>query len=258
MKRIINTIAVILMVLGIIAGILAWKEEKPYRENRTEQKKLQREVILQGERKAPPERQIDFTKLGKINSDIAAWIYIPGTEIDYPVLIGRTDSEYLNKNYMGERSALGAVFGFSDTARDFTDAHICLFGHNMRTAQMFGELKRYKEKQFANAHQKLYCYTPEGVAEYQLFSIYECGKTDDTFKHKMQKDSMEFYGLFQAMQEKNMVVLELDNIIQTGNSQIITLSCCSEYQRTVNRMTVHFIKIDEATKICAKDKQTII
>lgn len=248
MKRVINIIAGISLLMGIISGILAWEEEKPYRQEQVEQKMLQKTVVLQGEKNSPLERSIDFRALNKINADIEGWIYIPGTNIDYPVLIGKTDSEYLNKNFKGEENLLGAIFGFSDMSRDFTDGHICLFGHNTCSAQMFGELKKYKEKIFAENHQKLYVYTSKGVKEYRLFSVYECGKRDETFQHKMQKGSMEFMGLFQRMLEKNVV--KMDRSLSAGDKQIMTLSCCSEHQRTENRMTVHFMETDS---ICAID-----
>lgn len=218
MKKVLNILAIGLIAVGVVCLCFALKEQEPYRKSKEEQHILQNIVVSNEEgAKAPSERKIDFHALKQINEDIVAWIYIPGTNIDYPVLIGENDAEYLNKNYKGEKSPLGAIFAFADTARDFTDSHICIFGHNMRTAQMFGELKRYKERTFAESHQKLYCYTPLGVKEYKLFDVYECEKTDEIFEHKGS---------------------------QTAGGQTITLACCSDYNRTVNRMTVHFVEAD--------------
>lgn len=250
-KRLLVT-AIGLLIAGGIVLLFALKANMPYIRAKSEQRALKRAVVTQkAKQKSPMDRKIDFRTLKKLNPDMEAWIYIPGTQIDYPVLIGKTDAQYLKRNFRGEKSALGAIFGFADTSRDFSDAHICLFGHNMRSAQMFGELKNYKEKQFAGKHRKLYFYTPEGVAEYRLFSVYECNKNDLTFRHKMPKSSDDFLELLDWITEKNTVAFEkriqVENIAQKEEDQVLTLSCCSDYRRTVNRVTVHFWKTKQVS-----------
>lgn len=269
-KKICDLLSVICLLAGAACLFLGWKEQKPYRESDMEQEALREIAVVQaaGETEEqslrptkklpldPWERQIDFQSLKKINSDIVAWVTLPGTAIDYPVLIGRNDNEYLKKNFRGRKSSLGSVFSFSDAAKDFSDAHVCLFGHNMRTARMFGELKKYKEKSFAKQHPKLYCYTPEGVTEYEWFSAYECEKTDETFQHRMQKNSPEFFHLYQRMQEKNQTVREDtgSGVTAPDNRQLLTLSCCSDYNRTKKRMTVHFIETKKRGEECEEWK----
>lgn len=254
MRKCINILAAALMIAGIGCLTAALKEQKPYKEAEIELEILKKTVVAPAAQKEDPlARSIDFRALKQINEDIAAWIYIPGTAIDYPVVIGENDSEYLKKSFRGGRSSLGAIFGFSDMERDFSDAHICLFGHNMRSPQMFGELKRYQEPEFADTHRKLYCYTPEGVTEYRLFSAYECDKRDQTFEHRMQMNSSEYRKLSEHIQCKNTVETAGGVILEDdfGNSgrQIVTLSCCSEYKRTVNRMTVHFLETGFSKKL---------
>lgn len=243
MKKMFNILAVFLLLVGILVFCYAIREYQPFREANLEKNALRNKVILNKDEKeeTPFNRTIDFHSLNKINNDIVAWIYVPGTQIDYPILVGENNSEYLTKNFEGKKSKLGSIFSFSDMSKDFSDAHICLFGHNMRSAQMFGELKNYKNEEYAKNHRKIYCYTQEKVTEYELFSVYECEKTDSTFQHKMQRNSEEFFKLFDRMVEKNTVKFE-STPFQADNKQVITLSCCSEYQRTVKRMTVHFIE----------------
>lgn len=242
-----NIVSFILLAAGGVFFVFAIRERKPYKKAEMENKVLQRAVILGQKEETEPlpiDRRIDFDALKRVNKDIVAWIYIPGTSIDYPVLIGRDDSEYLKKDFRGKESRTGAVFAFSDTSKDFSDAHICLFGHNMRAAQMFGELKKYKTEEAAKRYPSLYCYTPEGITEYRLFSTYECEKTDATFEHKMQMNSGEYLELLDRAKRKNMVKKAGKSDVRTevDGRQLITLSCCSDYKRTVNRMTVHFLE----------------
>lgn len=243
-------ISICFIIAGMVFLIFSVRERRPFQKAEMIDRVLKETVVsgIGGTKEIHPfDRKIKFDSLRQINQDIAAWIYVPGTKIDYPVLIGKDDSKYLKKNFRGEKSELGSIFGFSDTSKDFSDAHICLFGHNMRRAQMFGELKQYKERQFTENHQKLYIYTPEGVTEYQLFSVYECEKTDKTFEHRMSMNSEEFLELFERINQKNILKMKgkLDVRIPAEDKQIITLSCCSEYRRTVNRMTVHFLETEQ-------------
>ena len=54
---------------------------------------------------------IKHLEMKKVNPDIYAWIYIPGTEIDYPVLQHPSDdSYYLNYNMNGTRGYPGCIY----------------------------------------------------------------------------------------------------------------------------------------------------
>lgn len=247
MKKIINLLAVFLFGVGILFLIAALQKRQPYQTAQTENAALRKTMVSytgDKEETDPFRRSIDFDFLKKLNPHIAAWVYIPGTNIDYPVLIGENNTQYLQKNFRGEKSSLGAVFGFADMDKDFMEAHLCLFAHNMRSPQMFGELKKYKTEKFAEHHQKLYCYTPLKVTEYQLISVYECAKNDESFEHKMQRNSNEYFKLLRRITESNTIktAAKDERMISDGERQIMTLSCCSEYRRTVNRMTVHFLE----------------
>ena len=132
MKKILNVIASLLLILGMIFLFLAIKEQLPFEKAKGENQALKEIAVMETETGEPTgndyfKRNIDFGALQSINPDIVAWITIPNTNIDYPVLIGNDDTTYLNYNYNKEWSVLGSIFAFSDTAKDLSDAHICLF-----------------------------------------------------------------------------------------------------------------------------------
>lgn len=238
MKLYIMIIAVLLMCAAMFS-YKAQKEYQPYRVNGDKRLKLKAQVI-ESVKETPLNRKIDFEKLKEVNPDIYGWLYVPDTQIDDPILIGKTDSEYLYKDFRGEKSTLGAIFGFSDTAKDFSDAHLCLFGHNMSSRQMFGDLKKYRKEQFLKEHSEVYVYTPYGVKQYEVVSVYDCEKTDYTFQHKMQFGSEEFISLCEQIQERNVIegTAQLD-LLQSN--QILTLVSCSNYQETSSRFTVNCV-----------------
>lgn len=237
---------VIIMALLMCAAMFSYKARKEYQPYRVsgENRRNLRAHAIEMKEAGPYDRRIDFTRLREENPDISAWIYIPGTQIDDPVLIGKTDTEYLHKNFKGEKSALGSIFGFSDMSRDFTEAHICLFGHNMSTNQMFGELKKYRNREFTEEHLEVYLYTPDSVKKYQVFSIYDCEKRDYTFAHKMKYNSEEFLSLLERMQENNRIE-KISALDLPENRQILTLASCSDYRETANRFTVNCILEEE-------------
>ena len=237
-----NDLGVVLTGVGILLLIVALcmifcgrKKQEPYLEGKKENEKLIKETVT---KEKEEERTIDFSRLKKKNKDIEGWLYVPGTNIDYPVLIGKDNTKYLKQNFEGKQSMLGSVFSFSDAKRDLEDAHLCLFAHNMRSAQMFGELKKYKEESFASTHTKAYLYTPKGRKEFTLFSVYECPKTDQTFEHRMKSGSEEFLKLKDHMRKKNKI--QAVSTYNIESRQILTLSCCSDYDRTRNRVAVNF------------------
>lgn len=240
MRKFLNVIAGILLVLALIFLFLGIKAHLPFEKAKGENQALKDIAITETDTEIDYfNRNINFEALQKINPDIVAWITVPNTNIDYPVMIGTNDSMYLNYNYEKEWSVLGSIFAFSDTAKDFSDAHICLFGHNMAAPQMFGELRNYRDADFANANRKFYIYTPKSVTEYEIFSIYDCISTDSTFLHKMNYDSKEFQELISHMQENN--IINMGTTVEE-KKQIVTLSACSNYGTNPYRFTVNAVE----------------
>ena len=48
----------------------------------------------------PPVKNLDWEALGQVNPDIYAWICIPGTQVDYPILQHPSDDSYYRKYNM--------------------------------------------------------------------------------------------------------------------------------------------------------------
>ena len=96
-----------------------------------------------------PQKQLDWNELAKVNPDIYAWIYIPGTKVDYPVLQHPTDNTYyLNYNMNGTRGYPGCIYTEKENNKDFSDFNTIMYGHNMRNETMFETLHYYEDKAF--------------------------------------------------------------------------------------------------------------
>ena len=85
---------------------------------------------------------VDFKALKKINPDIIAWIRIPDTSIDYPVVQGNDDSYYLTHTFKKAEHVAGAIFLDSDNSVDFSDDKNIIYGHNI----LWIYIAQWKEK----------------------------------------------------------------------------------------------------------------
>ena len=120
------------------------------------------------------ENPIDFASLRVENPDIYAWIYIPDTNVNYPVLQNPTDdSFYLKHDKDGNYSEAGAIYSQLANKTDFSDPVTVLYGHNMNSGGMFATLHYFENKDFFDSHQDMYIYTDGHILTYQVVSAYQ-------------------------------------------------------------------------------------
>lgn len=117
------------------------------------------------------ENSINFEELWKSNPDIYAWIEVPGTLVNYPVLQHPTDdSYYLNHTVEGAEGLPGSIYTESVHSRDFTAVNTVLYGHNMKNDTMFGSLHEYEKQEFLDENPYVYIYLPDRTIVYQIFA----------------------------------------------------------------------------------------
>ena len=106
--------------------------------------------------------RIDFDGLKQENSDVVGWIYCPDTPINYPVVQGKDNNQYLRADLKGKYLKSGTLFADYRNGEFGKDANYIVYGHNMKNGTMFGTLVKYKEQAYYDAHPILYFLTPEG------------------------------------------------------------------------------------------------
>lgn len=123
--------------------------------------------------KEPYVSPIDFDSLRSQNSDVHGWLWIPDTNIDYPVAQSTVDDAYyLTHDIYGRYTANGAVFYERlYNAWDFSDPVTILYGHHMSSGAMFGNLESYyTDEMFFSEGRHIYLYTPDELLEYGVFA----------------------------------------------------------------------------------------
>lgn len=141
---------------------------------------------------------IDFDALKKINPDVVSWITIPGTNIDYPLLQGKDNNQYLHKDMEGRDSAAGAIFLDHGDKADLSSRHNIIYGHHMKNGTMFKDIVKYKDQQYFDEHQDIILYTPD--REIHLKALAAVVANPDAIRRKIDFQSQkEFTSYIEEM-----------------------------------------------------------
>ena len=166
--------AILCLVVGGVKLVREQKAGEEYEELREEAKTEEPETVEAEpeEEKEPLDIPVDFEALQAENPDIYAWITIPGTNVDYPILQREGDNGYyLNHSVDGAGSIAGAIFTEDYNSRDFNDPVTLIYGHNMSSGSMFGSIqKTYTKKSFMESHKELQIILPDKTYTYEIFA----------------------------------------------------------------------------------------
>lgn len=95
----------------------------------------------------------EYKDLYMQNPDLAGWLTIAGTKIDYPVMYTPSDPEfYSHRGFDGEESPNGLLFLDENSYMDEEGANVIIYGHNMKNGSMFADLISYEKEDFAKQH----------------------------------------------------------------------------------------------------------
>ena len=134
------------------------------------------------------EEEPSFDQLKEINKDTCAWVIFPDTNIDYPVVQGKDDREYSMKDIHGKSSLTGSIYLSVANAKDFTHSFNMVYGHHMDNGAMFGDIEKYEDPDFFNAHKKGYLITTRGVYDLDAFASLSADAYDSRLYSAGDKD----------------------------------------------------------------------
>lgn len=157
----------VIIVLGVIAmafvGVGLLKEELIAASTQISYEEV-KESAIRDDRKA-----VNFSVVHSAGSTATSWLYIPGTQVDYPLVQGADNDFYLDRDAYGNDSTAGAIFINFANSSDMSDAKTVIFGHNMADGSMFTDLHNYSSKEFGSVHQDAYIYMESGeIKHYKL------------------------------------------------------------------------------------------
>jgi sortase B len=139
---------------------------------------------------SPPAHQtsaalLKYQELHKRNADMAGWIRVDGTSIDYPVMY-TADDFYLSHGFDKKAARSGVPFIDPRCTVDPPGTNTIIYGHHMKNGTMFATLENYKDEDHYRAHPIIRFDTLYEEQEYEIIAAFESQiyrKSDTVFKH---------------------------------------------------------------------------
>ena len=238
-RKVIAAVLGAAAVLCIGMGIRSWMQEqnagKIYEELQEEvtdepdvEPKKAEEMTEPEETEAESlEIPIDFDQLQQENPDIYAWITVPGTDVDYPIVQKEGDNGYyLNHNINGDKDTAGAIYTEDYNHKDFEDPNTVIYGHNMKNGTMFRTLHNYEDRSFFDENREVLIYMPGEIRHYQIFAAYVYDN-----RHLLLNFDFDDPDVYQSYLNTVSSIRDMNSFVDTSmemtvEDKIITMSTC--------------------------------
>lgn len=219
-NRILSIMAGILILLMLSYGMYSlWDTYKIYANSFADEELLKFRPTDDGEDNPT------LKDLKKLNPDVKAWIQVPKTNIDYPVVQGQDDMEYINKNVYGEFELSGAIFLSCLNKDDFSDPYNLVYGHNMKNGGMFADVADFTNKEYFETHQKGKLYLTDATRKIRFFACMKVTAADAKIYHP---DGCRKENLKDLLDYIQANAVQYRDVNVADENSLIALSTCSE------------------------------
>ena len=219
-------ILVVALAVFCFSAFQLFKILKGYHDGRSEYDKVRKLAVEEKKGDGEDQFSVNFDELMKMNPDTIGWIrfHPEPSQISYPIVKGKDNSEYLKKTFSANENTLGAIFLNVDNNADFMDKNTIIYGHRMKDGSMFRHLQDYEEKSFWESNPYFYIYTPDGrEITYHIYSAGQVEDTSDTYLTSFESE--EAYQSFLNMTKE--ASLYDTGVELNAQSAIVTLSTCT-------------------------------
>lgn len=186
-------------------------------------------------------KMLQLQEIKKENNDIVAWIEIPNTKINYPVLQTTDNEYYMTHTYKKEYSADGSIFLDKDYNWDLPSSNLLIYGHNNKNGNMFQDLLKYEDENYYKEHPTIEFTTVNEDSKYEIIAVFK-----SRVYYKSEQNVFRYYFFINAENEAeyNYYVEESKkaSLYDTGKTakygeQLLTLSTC-EYSQEDGRFVI--------------------
>lgn len=174
-----------------------------------------------------------YKELLSRNSDYVGWVSINNTNISHPIVKGIDNDEYYRRNFDYETDQKGSIFmDYRNFGFDYSKNTV-IYGHNLKTDEMFGDLKKYSDEDFALNNNIIEITDLYGTKQYEVVSSYFGDANNEFTILDFTTNSFEDY-------LDSILTLSQVNYNQelTPEDQLLTLVTCS-YEIDDGRYYVH-------------------
>lgn len=237
MKRTVCLIFIVVsLVVTCICGIKLYNE---YHDDRVQVQQFEEilEFIDEDTEIVDTDCSNHLDELYTKNNDFVGMIKIPNTNINYPVMQSKNNTNYyLHRNFNKEYSRYGTPYIQENCELNESDNTI-IYGHNMKTKQMFHDLTLYSIKSFYESHKYIYITTKDKQYSYEIIATIKTVADSNSFNYSdfvNASDETEFKNFVDKCKELSLY--NIDCFAEYGD-KLITLSTC-EYSKDNGRFVV--------------------
>lgn len=193
---------------------------------------------------------IDWATLQGQNSDVVAWVQVPGTQINYPIVQTSDNNFYLTHDFTKSQSNFGCVFLDYESASGFSDKNSIFYGHNMLNGSMFHDFVEYTDATFLSEHPYVYLATPaDGTVCLKVFA-YVVASGDEELRQTSFASDEEFTAYVQAALDRNEITTDVQAV---DVKHLYTFATCS-YQFNDARTLIYAVRVDEYGNMVSDDE----
>lgn len=253
LEGLLNLVTVlIIVVVGAYSGYALWDNSQIY----ASVENVQSDLLIYKQKAEEDKANIGlmFDELKAINPDVHAWLTLDNTKIDYPVMVGEDNYEYLNLDVYGNFALAGSIFADTRCDPNFHDAYTLVHGHHMSEGRMFGDLDLYKDKTFFEENRTGMLYLPDRTYDLRTIACMLVTAIDQVIfvPHRWQDD---IQGVLEYAKESALhhdielidrLLLENEEARNGGKQpQIAALATCSaEYNDARTVVLVEMIPVE--------------
>ena len=172
---------------------------------------------------------VNWDELKRVNGDVVAWLFVPGTQINYPVVQGKDNDYYLTRDFSGDAGWLatyGTLFLDFRNTFNFQDDMNFIYGHNMRDGSMFASIAAMRDQESFDTSRTVYLLTPERNYRLKSFALVNCAG-DDPIVRTTFADAQDRADYFTDIVERSVVEVK-DNVDPTSIQRGVALSTCDD------------------------------
>ena len=237
---ILTRIIVLLMIVVLLfSGYVLWSNYRTYADAGNVYDNL-----LQIKPDKSGEGKLGFDELKKINPDVCGWITLDGTKVDYPIVQGENNLEYMDKDVYGNFSLAGSIFLDTRNNNNFNDSYSLVYGHHMSNHLMFGDLDLYKDKEFFETNRTATLTSETDITKMTVLAVLQIpDNTEEIFDPSFWGEDLT--DLTKYIQKNAIHIWDdamAELIKNPTTTQAVALATCSDGNtgnRTVVILTAH-------------------
>lgn len=133
-----------------------------------------------------------------VSDDMIAWLKLPNSTIDYPVMQRlQSPDYYLTRDYLGNPSPYGCPYLQANCNLYTPSDNLIIYGRDMPDGTMFAPLNQYKDIEYYKKHKTVTLSYDDKKQEYTVLAFIVLPKTDD------DKKAFKFYEFVDAYDPKS-------------------------------------------------------